>query len=488
MARKSSNIGILRFDEHAISWLRVARTSEGVRVLAQAVARGPWSISDGSMADALRRFVTEHNVADDAVHTVLPRHEMTARILHLPSNDPEEIAGMVRLSSGEFVPYPPEELAIDQCILEELPSGESRVLAVLAHRDIVDAHIQLAHEAGLDPERVYFSSACLASAAQAARSDEPGRIALVDLASGGIEALVIGPKGLEYGRGIAVAQDWSLETGQADEIVEELITEIQTSLAAYRRESETGEEPDALYLCSDWADVGKAAEQIGEEAQPAPFTLDLIEGGAKHLSTLPLVSLGAALTAQNRASVVINLLPERVARRRARATMRRKAIAWSVLFMALLGALGGRYSQAVQQRQELIAELNSRIEEMEGGAQGVVIKEEQLRILQQQVEHEGTALELLATLCAQAPAEGLNLSRIEFRHKEKLNLFGRAKKVDDVSLLTERLRKLATGAYPQFANARRLYELSTAERNKEVFTFSISMEFPQEEDGAEESP
>jgi Tfp pilus assembly PilM family ATPase len=62
---------------------------------------------------------------NEPCYFVLPRHEITSRIITLPSQDINEIKNMVALRAEEFVPYSLEEIQISQCILEELPNSES---------------------------------------------------------------------------------------------------------------------------------------------------------------------------------------------------------------------------------------------------------------------------------------------------------------------------------------------------------------------------
>ena len=485
MARKTSHISILQFDERRISWVRISRSSRGIHVLDSAQERGEWA-AEKSLQTALKEFAGKHKLAEDVLYTVLPRHDMTARIMLLPSQDPEEIAGMVELSAGELVPYAAEELAIDQCILHKTADGEARVLAVLAHRDIVEGHLQLLEQVGLEPEQIYLSSACLASAAIAARPKCEERYALVNLASGGLEAVVVNGHQLEYGRGIASAQDWGLEGEQAEEALHELATEVQASLSAYRRESEDGLGPEVVYLCSDWADVRGPAESLtqetGLECSPAEFAQGLVIRGARRLEGLPLVALGAALTAQGRAAVAINLIPEAYLRRRGRARIQRKAIKAGVLVVLVLAAAFGLYHQAVRQRMAMIRDLERRIAEVEPYAEGVVTKHKQLQILEEQVKHDGTVLELLAALCKVAPDSGLNITRITFEHDRELNVWGRAETLNEVDQFTEALRELGKMTYPQFANARRLYELEIYERNKQIYSYAIGIPFPGEEE------
>ncbi|MCX5759550.1 MAG: hypothetical protein NTU83_13810, partial [Candidatus Hydrogenedentes bacterium] len=95
MSRKTNYISILQFDERGISRLRAHRSSKGVEVAAFDQERGEWSSRDGSLEAALQAFAQKYRLADDQLYTVLPRYDMTARILVLPSQDPSEIAGMI---------------------------------------------------------------------------------------------------------------------------------------------------------------------------------------------------------------------------------------------------------------------------------------------------------------------------------------------------------------------------------------------------------
>ena len=482
MAHKTNHISILQFDEHVVSWMRVARSSSGVHVLGAAVVRGSWSVSDESLQATLKDFSQQHRISDDVLCTILPRHDMTARILDLPSEDPEEISRMMELSAGEFVPYAAEELILDQCILRKSSGGESRVLAVFAHRDVVESHLRVLGSVGLEPDHVYLSSACLASGAVAARPRSQERFALINLASGGLEALVINGQSLDYGRGIATTQDWGPE-GAQNEIIEELGTEVRASLSAYRRESEDGQDPEIVYLCSDWVDVRQLAEllaqHMGNECAPALFARDLVLRGRENLQALPLVAIGAAMAAQERAAVVIDLIPKSVVQHRIRAARKRTVLVAAGLVFSTMAALTGLYYQSIQQHTAVINNLQARISAIEGAAKGVVAKQQRLAILRQQVEQKGTALELVAALCEQAPVTGLNISRISFEHGGELNVWGRAASLAEVDRYAQALRELGKSSIPQFVNARRLYEVEVAERSKPIYSYAIGIPFPQ---------
>lgn len=490
MAHKTRNISVLQFDEHLIAWTRIGRTTRGVHVLNSAFERGAWAATDGSLETALKRFANDHHIADDLIYSVLPRHDMTARIIDLPSQDPAEIAGMVQLSATEYVPYLAEELAIGQCVLNKTVKGESRVLAVFSHRDIVESHLRLLEAAGLEPERLFLSTSCLASGAINARPGCDEHYALVNLASGGIEFLVFRGQRFEYGRGVAANVDWGGAVESMADLVSELAAEIRSTLSAYRRESEDGATPEVLYICSDWADVTGLAEALtpeaGIECMPARFCRELVVRGAEHCQALNLTALGAGITAQERTPFVINLLPESYVQRRASTRIKRRAIILAAVLLVNILALAGLDYLSVRQRMAAINALDARIAEVEPYARGVLSKQRQLQILQEQIEKKGSVLELLAAICDVAPNEGLSLTRIDFVRGAEINLWGRTKTLNEVDQFAQAIRELGKTTFPQLADARRLYETEIYEQNKPIFSYAIGIPFPIKEGDEEE--
>lgn len=488
MAKSSGQIAIVLFDEHVLSVLKVRPTSKGVDVVAHEVERGSWPAADGSLESALRAFVDKHAIRDDDVYTVLPRHEITSRILVLPSADPEEIQGMIRLSAEEYVPYPLHDLVIDQCLLSRLEDGSSRVMAVFAHKDLVNAHMALLEKVRIEPRQIYLSTACLASAAIVSGGpDNEDRYALVNLSSGGIEAIVVRGRHLEYGRAVATVQDWSLQGESAVEAMHDLAMEVRGSLSAYRRESDDGMGAEVVYLCSDWADVKKPAEEltheIGRETGPAAFVDKLVVHGREKLKSLALVSLGAALAVQDRAPVAVNLVPATVLASREAAKVKRGALRIALVAALFLASLGALYAQAVMQRRAYINELNQAMAELSPRAEDIRTKQRNLEVLQNQVSREGSLVELLAMVCDAMPGQNINITHINFRHGEHLGIAGRARDVQYVDRLTERLR--ATGI-EQFSQASQAYTTVVQERSADVLNYAITMGFPGAEISGEE--
>lgn len=493
MARKS-HISVLQFDERHIARLRVRRSPKGVDVVSYDVQSGAWSMADGSLAEAVRGFAREHRLAEDAVCTVLPRHEMTARILTLPSHSAIEIESMVRLSAEEYVPYPAQELVIDQTILQKSGDGTSKVLAVFAHRDLVESHVDVLRKCAINPDHIYVSTACLASAAQQARVNAP-RYALVHLGFGGIEVLVIQNGRLVYGRGVAVQHDWN-GLGAADSPeAEELAVEVRASLSAYRRESEDGEGVDTIFVSADCADCAVAANALSEitglDCSPATFAASVFERGAAPSPGIPLVAAGAALAAQDRAALAISLVPESLLRARQSSEVRRKLFAGGGLVAAVLLSAAAVFAQAYYQRAAYSRELQRRIASIQAEAESVREKRAQLLRLQQHLDRRGSALELLARVSELIPRAGVTVTRFVYTHNDSLVLQGRAESQGLATELADAMRELGQKDVPQFARARLGATKQEAEQDRQVYQFEIICPFaaesgPAPEDGAGE--
>ena len=490
MALKSSHFAVLQLGENVISLVRFKASSSGLAVSGQEFARGEWAADPESLGNNLDAFAKEHKLGEETIFTVLPRHDVTARIIELPSQDAAEIAGMVQLSAEEFVPYPADELVIDQVVLERLPEGSSKVFVAVAHRDVLNNHLKLLRSAGIDPEQIFLSTACLMAVAAAAECDESDCYTLVNLAAGGLEVLVVRRGTTEYSRGIPTHQDWSLPEDSKIDALEELRIEVRNSMTAHRRESEDGTGADQVYVCSEWAPLDAPAqflaEELGYPAAPATFAMKLVESGVDTVSGVPLVALGAALTAQDRARIPINLLPKNVQRMRSSATARIKAIRVAVAAVLVIMLGTAAFYQRTWQKEAYIAYLEEQADLIRPHVRDLNVKRKHLERLQSQVARSGSVLELLAGIIDRTPAEDFNFSRFMFEHDRGITINGRATTLNAIERLPEELRAAATQGFPQFAAAREEYRQQAEERKQDIWTFEIQMEFPEPEESDDE--
>ncbi len=494
MARKIKYTSILQIDAHSISVLRFYLAGATPKETSFLRTAGDWSDSE-QQAQALRLFVEENDLQADTIFSILPRYDITTRIITLPTHDPKEIASMVRFSAEEYVPYTVEEVIIDQSILRKMETGEAETLIAIAHRDVVNTHLSVLREAGVVPEKLLLSTACNYVAALATHPPAPSRYALVSLTAGGIEITVIDDGNPVFTRGIATIQDWQkiaenpdaggeslVDVGGA----EELAAELRGSFSAYQRESQDGVGVETVYLACSYAQMDKLCESLSQkmdkECKPAAFILDALGAAERSLVGLPIEAIGGLIEARGDARIQIDLLPEQESEARRFVRLQRVAAYAAMGVAAILLALGALYYQAVYQRTTMIKELEQRVAAIEPQVSGITEKSQQLRILRRQVDRQGSVIEQLARLVQAAPNGRLNFSRLSLRRNDGIDIWGRAKTVIDIAEFTTNVRDAAEPHLIFFRQARSLYESEIEERQQPVWSYHVEVPVLEDND------
>lgn len=451
MARKAVHITVLQVAPSHISFVR---GGEADGVLAQVSERGAWSPDDGSLATALPDFVKRHGLLHDRVFFVLPRHEAAVRILELPTQDPYELGGMVHLGAEEIVPFPLDELATSYCLLENLDGGSARVLAAVVRRTVVEGYVELLRGAGITPEQVFLSTACLLTALKNADG------AVVHVAPSGLEVAVLRAGRMTFGRGVA------LDASVADEVA----AEVRGTLSASRRESPDGAEPQEIVVSTDGLEPDAIASALtGSLGLPAKAFNENGIGSA--------VMAGALASARGDRAYPVELLPETEIRRRTAVATRSRGMRVAIAALVALVATAGVYVQAVAQRRSYLTELDERADAMRPMAQTLRTKREQLHLIQDQVHRSESPIKLMATIAELAPDQGLNITRFSYSKNSGITMNGSAVDPKLFDGLIDGMRGPGAATIPQLAAAMELYRTQRLERGRSVWDFAVTVPF-----------
>ena len=483
MGRKARHISLLEIGDGHFSRLQIEGTGKEPSVLAFNQQKGAWDGKQEATNTAFQEFAATHQLQEDRIISVLPRHRVTTRILEVPSLDQDEIESMVQLSAEEFVPYPIDEVQIDFTVLSHTADGESKVLVALAHQDLIQAHLDVLASAGLEPEHIYLSTTCLVKAAIRSMDDKPERFGLVNLADSGLEVLVLEENHLAFSRGVALSMDWEAgaeSMGVLGGGFEELAMEVRTSLGTYRRESSHGEGVDSLWVGADAAQVETAvqelAQELGKDVQPASF----VQGVDSQFTVPNATLLGAVYTILDRGAIVIDLIPEALVEARKSRSSKLKLRNYAAAALVVLGGLLLCFGQMVYQRTSYISELEGQLSLLGPDASSIMAKQQQLKIIRSQLDRQGSILEILGTISEAAPKNKVNITRMNYSRGSGVDLWGRAKSVDDVHLFTETLRGMTTAQLSMFEHATNVYTSKAREGSAEIFQYQITMNYPED--------
>ncbi len=89
---------------------------------------------------------------------VIPTANATSKCIEVPSNDPKEIKSILNLQASRHTPYSREEVIIGHVNLGSMPSGNTKILLVIAHRNVIKDRLNVLEKCGLLTDRVLFSA------------------------------------------------------------------------------------------------------------------------------------------------------------------------------------------------------------------------------------------------------------------------------------------------------------------------------------------
>jgi type IV pilus assembly protein PilM len=116
------------------------------------------------------------------VVSCVPGHEAVFKYFNKKQMSREELQEVVRLDGAQFIPFDIEEAIINVEVLDEGNEAEGmRVLLVAVRREMLDQHLRILGEAGLDPNVVDVDSIALANLYDFNQQLGEGSVALIDI-------------------------------------------------------------------------------------------------------------------------------------------------------------------------------------------------------------------------------------------------------------------------------------------------------------------
>ena len=131
---------------------------------------------------ALAKIFKDLKLNTQGIIACIPRHLVTVRILEFPSTNPKDIRDMVSLQVGKQTPYSRDEIIFTYKTIGVSATGYTKVMLVIARRNLVNARVEVLQKAGIEVEKVTMSSEGLAHWFQMTYWEEtaPGKAKVYD--------------------------------------------------------------------------------------------------------------------------------------------------------------------------------------------------------------------------------------------------------------------------------------------------------------------
>ncbi len=457
------------------TWFKLVQISGGPvgRIIQKVFAQRIKEIPEAEALKTLAKAVGSDSEFDPGIVWIAnPSQFTTVRLSTFPSTDPKEIGQIVELQAERYTPYAKEEILTGFRLIGRDPSGYSRVLIVISHRDIVQRAVSTAQGLGWSPAKVGCDLEGLAHWFQMVRGKEKGpsssATALLADVDQETTTLVILQEGRPYfHRSITCG----LSQLVSAEGTSPLVGELQRSIEAFEAEG-YNLSPGEVILTGRADQVPSLKEAVGQALNlptaviPTFAHLALSKeataavGTFKEVSFTPLIGLllGPA---------ELDLTPPSIRLRQAFEGRARALMVLGGQLVALLLLLTSLCFAKAVKANAYQAQLTRASQAISGKAGEVSRSIEKIHLIQGRLENRGELLEIVSVISQLLPSE-IRLESITFEAAQTVSFRGSSSEMPKVFELVSEL-----GSIPLFTevNARRAAQRK--QEGKDVADFEI---------------
>ncbi len=275
---------------------------------------------------------------------VIPSSAATAKNIEVPSSDPQEIRSIINLQASRHTPYSREEVLISYLPLGNSANGNTKILLVIAHRNMVKDRLTAMEKAGLDTDKVIFAPEGMARFYGKSGKKDAAPAGLIDIAEHHTNFLVLSKGQVAFSRAIPIGTADLGEPSSSAKIIEEL----NKSLATYQGE-DVGAAISEFLLTTDFPAVKDLMPALGEslkaDVRLSLYTQLLKSGGAikkklekDFVGDSFLEVIGAGIFAGN---AVVQLMPEEILIKRSVEEQSRQATKAGLCALCIMLLIGG---------------------------------------------------------------------------------------------------------------------------------------------------
>ncbi|MCX7919712.1 MAG: type IV pilus assembly protein PilM [bacterium] len=453
-------------------------------------AEQPRTANPEQIAETIEQLFNAQKIRPTHVITAIPKHLTTIRSITLPTDSPAEIAQMIRFEAAKQIPFLSEDDILDFQIMGSSPLGGSQVLLVAVRKQIVDNHLALFKNIGIEPEIVTVSSVAFYTAAKQSDQLEEGAVqVLLDIGASITDLTLVRNRILVYSRSVPVAgnqlvhrlrdqlqidelsaeamvpridltrSDFGLDTYHRPALesaisgwLESLDNEIKQSLEYFRSESGVAQ-LDSMIVSGGLSQMNGLAAHLMKELNLEIIPANPLNYISIHRSQVtkelnlwqPRLNgaIGLALRGfDTELGAGLNLLPRELLRQRYRNVQRRKYIASSALAgVIVLTALGTGYREYIVREQRLI-DINLKLRELTPLASKLTEMQSQIERIKAMISPDDPAIDVLVTLSQLdfIPSQ-LAIIRFDYKRNSQLTIDGAALTLPDIIMFRETLDK-----------------------------------------------
>ena len=439
--KKSAPVLAIETADGYLKWLVARRTPQGPLVLEAGIFK--LSSEKIKASEKISDLIKKYKINSHDIISCIPRRQVTTRSLEVPSTDLVEVKKIVDLQAIKQTPYSADEVVHDFYALPPNRVGYSNVMLVVAHREVVNAHMSALETVGLKSSRMLLATqgsvAWLTSQGDAKAAKQVSAVLDVDIAH--TDFFVHEGDHLLFSRSLSVGAENFIGPG-AIEAKEKFFGDLLRTCQIYRSES-FSKEPQALVLTGAYEGLRSEFNRIEAETHlqvkegPRPETLKFELKGDAPQELFSLIALLGSTLADKQKS--ISLVPQEVVMREDVIEKGRQLMVTGVFAMSIFLLVISLFASRFYQKKSYLKWLDQKIATTSPEAGRVDGLRKSVKYAEVIQEGNKRVLKALAQVHEKIPNQ-IYLTLINCTKDGHFQMQGRADSITDVFSFSEQLK------------------------------------------------
>jgi len=318
MLSKGNDIVCVSLSEDTLKIVQIKGSGANPKVV-NVVSKDVTGVSDMEMPKVIQSSLGGFNTKFSMVVSAISPTMTTTKNIEIPSVNAEEINSIVSLQAGRHTPYSRDEIQIGYLNLGVHKENYTKVLLVIANKNILKSQLEIFEKAGLKIKKVLFSPEGVSSFYTDALNikDEAMPTGVIDIGKQSTDFIIVFRGMAITTRNIPVGR--SQMESEGDGARQKLVDELGKTIEAYQSD-DIGDVPTNFVITNDDEQTQTLLpllkEKLNWDALVSPYVDNIKAGGGvlKKIATqfnetsfLDVIGSGASAE-----SAQINLIPEEV--------------------------------------------------------------------------------------------------------------------------------------------------------------------------------
>ncbi len=447
------------------------------------IHRDVTGLSEEDIPKAVKAAMENLKANEPEVVVAIPAHLVITKNIEIPSTDPREIMAIVNLQASRHTPYSREEIIVDYIHVGTYKQTYSRILLLIASREVIRRQFLVVEKAGFKCVGVLFAPEAIAATLdkflKLSSHDVPVASLHVDESS--TDFMIIFKDKPTFIRSIPVGTQHFFE--EKVRYRAKFVEEVRGSLESYEGES-VGKAPHMLVLtgaveATDGLDAMLVeATRIPVHAVPyfqaSAFPDDIASkiASVRHLSFLNAIACAMAVPPPK-----VSLVPEEIKLRKNIEDRGRELIKTGIFTLSIALVVSMTFISKIHFKSLFLQNLKAKYAAVGEEAAKLEKTFGRATTVANYLSVRGYSLEVLADLITLAPYD-LELADIRYDAQGKFSLGGTADSMSVVFAFVDKIEKS-----PYFKDVKTKYTTKRKAGKRDVVDFEIGATLEKKKDG-----